>query len=75
MNEFHEIAADVVSEGHRVQEMVQDQFGASIIAEIFEPLTADAQTLASGSEEVETSLVAVDQIVEEARSLGGIEPL
>jgi hypothetical protein len=74
MNEFHEIAAVVVSEGNRMQEMVQDQFGASIVAEVFEPLTVEAQSLASVSEEVETSFLAVDQIVEEARALGGIEP-
>ena len=73
MNEFYDIAAFVVSERDRMGEVVRDQFGASIIVDVFEPLLSEAHGLASLSEEAESAIHAADCVISEARSLGGAE--
>jgi hypothetical protein len=73
MNDFHDIAAFVASQRDRMGELVRDQFGASIIADVIEPLLSETHGLASLSEETESAIQAAGCVIAEARSLGGLE--
>ena len=72
MNDFIEITALLASERDRMRELVRDQFGASIVADIFEPLLSEAHGLTSLREKAESAIHAADGVIAEARSLGGL---
>ncbi len=55
-----------------MEELVKDQFGASIISEVFDPLLSEACGVASLAEEAESAVHVVSQAIEEARSIGGL---
>jgi hypothetical protein len=72
MSDFTDISAFVTSQRDRFQEMVCDQFGASIIEDVFEPILGESKTLDSLNERIAKTSFETDQIIAEARGLGGI---
>jgi len=73
MNDFQDIAALLTSTRDRMGETVQDRFGDSFIADVFDPMLSEANGLASLCEEVKSSMNAADRVIVEARSIGGLE--
>jgi hypothetical protein len=73
MSDFTDISSFVASQRDRFQEMVRDQFGASIIEDVFEPILGESKTLDSLNENIAKTSFETDQIIAEARGLGGIQ--
>lgn len=55
----------------RLTERVQDAFGASLVAEVFDPMIFQSSGLLALAEEAEETMQQIDEILDEARSIGG----
>lgn len=73
MNDFLEIAASLAAARDRLRELVTDEFGGAVAAEVFEPLLSEAHGLAALDDEAGAAARAADRLLEEARALGGLD--
>jgi len=54
---------------NQFSQSVRDEFGASIINEVFEPMITESESLIRMSEEAKRSIYMVDSLLTEARSI------
>lgn len=55
----------------KFSDTVRDQFGQSIISDVFEPMLQDISGLQQVEELFQTRSAEIDQITDELRSIGG----
>ncbi len=54
----------------RFADTVRDQFGQSIITDVFEPMLRDISRLQQLEEQFKTRIIEIDQLTEELRAIG-----
>lgn len=57
----------------KFSDTVRDQFGQSIVSEVFEPLLQDIYGLQQMEELFQTRAVEIDQLTEELQSIGDMD--
>jgi hypothetical protein len=68
---FEDIHQSINRHMNIFSEGVRDEFGKSIVQEVFEPISSEAISLMRMAEEAERHILGINHILEEARSITG----